>query len=430
MNKRMKKGALSWALYDWANSAFSTTVIAGFFPVFFKDYWSAGVEATVSTFWLGVSITSAGLIVAIFAPILGSFADRGSAKKRMLFFFSEIGILFTAALAIVPGGYWPGAAVFYVISYACWLFSLIFYDSLIVTVSDAEDVDRISGIGFSLGYLGGGLLFALNVMMTLKPDWFGLSGPVAAVKLSFISVSIWWTLFMIPLLSNVPESRGERIGFVDAAKQGFRQLFDTFAEIRKFRYVALFLFAYWLYIDGVDTIIAMAVDYGKSIGIQTNELITALMVVQFVAFPFAYLFGAMGQRFGARRFIFLGIIVYTIVTYFGANMDTVPIQIFGITMSKFLFLAMMIGTVQGGIQALSRSFYTRIIPDDRSAEFFGFYNMVGKFAAIIGPVLMGTVGRVTGNPRFGILSIAILFLFGAGFLLMVDETKARRMVGK
>ncbi len=419
--KRLQKGAISWAFYDWANSAFYTTVVAGFFPVFFKDYWSKGVEATISSFWLGVSVTTAGLIVSLSAPILGALADRGSAKKKFLLFFASIGILTTAMLAFIPEGAWPLASGGYVISYASILFSLIFYDSLIVSVSDSSDVDRISGLGFALGYLGGGLLFAINVAMTLKPDFFGIDSPVTAIKISFLMVSVWWAVFTIPLILRVDEPAGEKIGLRQASREGFAQLINTFKEIRKLRHVFLFLLAYWFYIDGVDTVITMAVDYGKAIGLKTSDLIGALLMVQFVAFPFAYLFGWLGQQYGAKRFIFIGIGIYIFVTILGYNLDTGSYTVFGFQINKFFAIAFLVGTVQGGIQALSRSLFTRLIPQEKSAQFFGFYNMVGKFAAIIGPIMMGSVGRITGNPRLGILSVSILFFIGAYILKNVPS---------
>lgn len=423
--KKLHKGAISWAFYDWANSAFYVTVVSGFFPVFFKDYWSKGVEATVSSFWLGISITMAGLIVSLSAPVLGSLADRGSAKKKLLILFASIGIVFTALMSLIPEGAWPVASVSYVISYASILISLIFYDSLIVSVSDERDVDTVSGLGFALGYLGGGLLFAFNVFMTLKPEFFGLESPITAVKISFLMVSIWWAVFTIPLILRVEEPAGEKIGLGQAAREGFLQVMNTFAEIRKLRHVFIFLLAYWFYIDGVDTVITMAVDYGKAIGLETSDLIGALLMVQFVAFPFAYLFGWLGQKFGARRFIFIGITVYIFVTILGYRLDAGKYDLFGIEVDKFFAIAFLVGTVQGGVQALSRSLFSRLIPRERSAEFFGFYNMVGKFAAIIGPVMMGSVGRITGNPRLGILSISILFIIGAIFLSRVPIAQER-----
>ena len=385
MSKALKyPGAFSWALYDWANSGWATTVLAAFFPIFFADYWSAGVDATVSTFWLGVSVSAAGLTVALLAPILGALADRGAYKKRMLLGFAAFSMVATAALFLVEQGHWPLAAGLYVLAHIGFLSSNIFYDALLVSVSDESSVDSLSGFGFALGYLGGGLLFAVNVVMTQRPEWFGLADAAAAVRWSFLSVSVWWAVFTIPLLWRVPETGGDGgLTLAHAAREGFTQLFRTFREVRKHRTVFLFLVAYWFYIDGVNTIIVMAVKFGRAVGIPAEDLIIALLMLQFVAFPCAWLFGRLGQRFGARRFIVFAVLVYLIITPLAAQLDTRPWIIFGVSFNKFFTLAFLIGTVQGGVQALSRSLYTRLIPRRQSAEFFGFYGMVGKFAAII-----------------------------------------------
>jgi UMF1 family MFS transporter len=428
MQKTKRKGALSWAMYDWGNSAFSTTVQAGFFPIFFKDFWSKDTAATESTFWLGVSVSTASLIVACIAPIIGAFADRGAARKRALFVFALLGIFATGSMYFVAEGNWQLAAVLYVLGSVGFLGSFVFYDSLIVSVSDESTVDLVSGRGYALGYLGGGLLFLFNVIMVQKPATFGLSGAAQAVQLSFLCTAVWWGIFSIPLLVNVAEpAGGEKTSLRRAVGEGFAQLAKTLHEIRKLKVVLTFLAAYWLYIDGVDTIITMAVDYGKSIGFGTTDLITSLLLVQFVGFPFAYLLGYLGQKLGAKRVIMVGIVVYLSVTFLGARMDLEPYNIFGLKINKFHALAFMIATMQGGIQALSRSFYSRLIPKDKAAEFYGFYNMLGKFAALIGPVLMGTVGRITGNPRAGIQSIAILFIAGALLLWRVNEREGRKM---
>jgi len=422
------KGALSWAMYDWANSAFSTVVQAGFFPIFFKNFWSQGAEATASTLRLGIAVSTGSLIVAMIAPIIGAFADRGAAKKRSLFVFAMLGILSTGSLYFVGEGNWQLAAVFYVLGTVGFLGSFVFYDSLIVSVSDESTVDVVSGRGYAFGYLGGGVLFLVNVIMAQKPALFGLSGAAEAVQLSFICTAIWWGVFSIPLFLNVDEpAGGKRLPFRQAAREGFAQLAKTFQEIRKLKIVFTFLAAYWLYIDGVDTIITMAVDYGKSLGVADDDLIVALLLVQFVGFPFAYLLGYLGQKLGAKKIILFGIGVYLVVTVLGANLQLDPYNIFGFQISQFYILAFLIAMVQGCIQALSRSLYSRLIPKDKAAEFYGFYNMLGKFAAIIGPVLMGTIGRISGNPRWGIQSIAILFLAGGLLLWRVNEAEGKKM---
>ena len=427
MRKLFNHQVISWACYDWANSAFATVVMAGFFPLFFKQYWSVeNSTVTDSTFHLGVANSTASILIVILAPVLGAIADAGRLRKRMLFLFAGLGIIMTAGLYSVEQGQWWLALCFFVFGVVGFSGSIVFYDALIVGVADDDNVDLVSAIGFGLGYLGGGILFALNVMMTLSPESFGFANTAEAVRFSFLTVAIWWAVFSIPLFLYVPEMKGTGSGLgtatrytlSQAVKDGFKQLFNTFHEVRKLRVVFLFLLAYWLYIDGVDTIVRMAVDYGMSIGFDSNDLITALLITQFVGFPAAIAFGFLGKWIGAKAGIFVAIAVYIAVTIWAYFMNEAW---------EFYFLAVVIGLVQGGIQSLSRSFYARIIPADKSAEFFGFYNMMGKFAAVLGPLMMGSVGIITGSPRLGILSVVVLFIVGAILLLFVDEKEGQRM---
>lgn len=415
---RLKK-VLSWALYDWANSAFATTVMAGFFPIFFKQYWSVGADLTTSTFQLGMANSLASIIVAAFAPFLGAIADKGNSKKKFLLFFAVIGIVMTGSLRFVAMGDWLTAAALYILATIGFSGGNIFYDSLIVSVAGEKKMDFVSALGFSLGYLGGGLLFALNVAMTLNPQTFGLSNATEAVRLSFVSVAIWWAVFSVPIFLFVrgPKTRGDLSGW-KAVIGGSRQLISTFQEIRKLRVVFLFLIGYWLYIDGVDTIIRMAVDYGMSIGLDSNSLILALLITQFIGFPAAIAFGKIGEKLGTKTGIFIGIGVYIAVTVWSFFMKREL---------EFYALAIAIGLVQGGVQSLSRSFYTRLIPENKAAEFFGFYNMLGKFAAVIGPALIGWFSVITHSPRYSILSIIVLFISGAAILYFVNEKEGHNM---
>ena len=403
-----------WAMYDWANSAFATTVMAGFFPIFFKDYWNAGLDPVDSTFRLGVANSLASLLIVLMAPLLGAMADMLAWRKAMLLAFALLGSLMTAGLYLVGQGDWQLAMFLYVFALIGFSGSNIFYDSLLPFVSRSEDMDRTSALGFSLGYLGGGLLLTLNVGMTLHPEWFGLAGPASAVQCSFVVVAVWWLLFSIPLFLFVDEPDGDRSSWsLQVLLAGFARVWKTLHEIRQLQNVWLFLVAYWLYIDGVDTIVRMAVDYGLSLGFNQNDLILALLLTQFTGFPSALLFGRLGSRFGPRAGIFLGLSIYVLVTVWASLMTSA---------AEFYFLAFMIGFAQGGVQALSRSLYARMIPAGRSAEFFGFYNMLGKFAAIIGPVMVGWIGALSGNPRAGILSLLALFLTGAVILTKVRES--------
>jgi UMF1 family MFS transporter len=433
-----RKAIWGWALYDWANSAFATTVMAGFFPIFFKNYWSSGADVNVSTFQLGIGNSIASLIVALLAPILGAIADKGSAKKKFLVFFAYMGVLMTAALFLVQEGQWVLAIFIYAMGIIGFSGANVFYDALLPSVAGEKKIDYVSGLGFSMGYLGGGLLFLVNVLMTLMPQRFGLPNAATAVRVSFLSVALWWglftffTVFWVPEKKEAPsEKNGESI-----VRAGFRQFAGTFKKIRHLKVVFLFLLAYWFYIDGVDTIIRMAVDYGLSLGFESNDLIVALLIVQFVGFPAALVFGKLGERWGVRKSIYLAISIYMGVTIWGTMMTNKV---------EFYILAVVIGLVQGGIQALSRSYYSRLIPKNQAAEYYGFYNMLGKFAVILGPVLMGLVGLIakrilmppSATPdqviavgqlasRWGIGSIMILFIIGGILFYFVDEEKGRQ----
>jgi UMF1 family MFS transporter len=412
----LRRPVVAWALYDWANSAFATTVMAGFFPVFFKEFWSLGTEATVSTFRLAMANTVAGIVLALVAPLLGAIADRTAARLRFLFAFTTAGVLATAALYLVHRGAWEVAAMLYIVGSLGFWGAEIFYDSLLVEVAPRRHFDLISGYGYGLGYLGGGLLFAANVWMTLRPQSFGLADAASAVQVSFLSVAIWWALFSIPIFTWVHEHRRVRARRArHAVREGVAELMRTFGEIRQHRAVLWFLIAYWLYIDGVNTIQKMAVDYGLALGFRRDSLITALLVVQFVGFPAALLFGWLGDRIGALTGIAIGVVVYTGVTFYAVHMTTER---------EFYGMAIAIGLVQGGVQALSRSYFGSLIPKHRSAEFFGFYNMVGKFSAILGPLLIGLTALLTADSRLSILSLASLFL--AGGVLLVISARQRR----
>jgi UMF1 family MFS transporter len=410
--------------------------MAGFFPIFFKQYWSSGVDVNLSTARLGMGNACASLVVALLAPLLGIIADRSAARKRLLLGFAYAGIGFTALLFFIHEGRWEMALLTYAMAIIGWAGANVFYDALLPQLVPPERLDRTSSLGYSLGYLGGGLLFLLNVAMTLNPHWFGLADAGAAVRVSFLSVALWWGGFTLFTWRWVPrEIRRRRAGSSALLGSGLRQLGRTLAQIRRLPSVWLFLLAYWFYIDGVDTIIRMAVDYGLSIGFGANDLILALLITQFVGFPSALAFGWLGQRWGVRRAIYLALGVYCGVTVWGALMQR-PVEFFG--------LAVVIGLVQGGIQALSRSYFARLIPVARSAEFFGFYNMLGKFAAIIGPALMGATGlairrwlaagvadgaRLTAighqAARLSILSVLVLFLVGGVLFFFVDEKRAQ-----
>ena len=412
MSQPAKRSQLSWAFYDWANSAFAVTVIAGFFPIFFKQYWSSGTEATISTFWLGLGNSTASFIILLMAPLLGALADSNGIHKRLLAGFALLGIVCTAGFFLVGEGAWQWAITLYIVAIIGFSGANVFYDAMLPTLAGANELHKLSALGYSLGYLGGGLLFLINVAMTLKPDFFGLADATEAVRYSFLSVAIWWLVFMLPVLLGVKEQPATSTDR-SSVRREVGKLIGTLREIRTQRNLWMFLLAYWLYIDGVATIIRMAVDYGMAIGLPANSLIIALLLVQFIGFPATLVFGRIGHRYGAKRGLWIGLWVYVIATICAAFM-TVSLE--------FYALAVALGLVQGCVQSLSRSLFGQLIPAGKNGEYFGFLNMLGKAAAVLGPLLVGVVAAATGNSRIGLLSILILFLAGMWFLRKVDDT--------
>ncbi|MEN8302767.1 MAG: MFS transporter [Campylobacterota bacterium] len=414
-----KRSVYSWAIYDWANSAYATTVMAGFFPLFFKSYYSVDSDVTVSTAQLGFANSISSLIVVLLAPLLGAIADKASLKKRFLFIFAYLGIVMSLALSFVSQGDWQMAAFIYVLANIGFMGSNTFYDALLPSVSNEKNVDFISGLGFAFGYLGGGVLFSLNVWMLQDFSMFGFTDEVEAIQASFASVAIWWALCSIPIFAFVKEPREARIGTKRAIVDGYLRLKNTFSKIKKLKGLLLFLIAYWLYIDGVDTIIRMAVDYGMAIGFNSNDLILALLIVQFIGFPATLGFTKIAQLWDTKKMLYVAIGVYLFIIFWATRMSQ---------SYEFYILASLIALVQGGVQALSRSYYSKMIPQTHTAEFFGFYNFLGRFAAILGPLLVAFVALFTQNSRLSIASISIFFILGAILLYFVDEKKIAKDV--
>jgi UMF1 family MFS transporter len=410
---------LAWALYDWANSAFATTVMAGFFPVYFRQYWSLGADPAATTARLGFANGAAGLVVAVLAPFLGALADRSGRRKQWLLAWTLLGVLGTAGLYFAAQGEWLLAALLYCLGTMGFNGGIVFYDSLLLSVAKPEDYDRVSSLGYALGYVGGGLLFLVNVLMVLRPGWFHLASPATAVQCAFLTVAAWWAIFSLPLLLGVTESPAEGAPAGPAAAatlaDGWRELVRTLGAARQHRPLWLFLIAYWLYIDGVNTVIKMAVDFGMAIGLPASGLLGALLLTQFVAFPAALAFGWIGTRIGAKPAILAGIAVYAGVTVWAVFLDSV---------AGFYGMAVVVGLVQGGVQSLSRSLFGRFVPTGKSAEYYGFYNMVGKFATVLGPLLIGLTAAVSGSERSAIASITLLFVAGGALLWRVQDQPA------
>jgi UMF1 family MFS transporter len=409
-----KKQIYSWALYDWANSAFATTVIAGFFPIFFKSFWAGDLSPSESSAWLGTANSISGLAIVFIAPFLGALADISNKKKFFLGFFAFLGVIFTGSLFFIAQGQWVIAMAVYAMASIGFSGGNVFYDALLTNVSSKESRNRVSALGYSLGYLGGGFLFIFNVCMYLYPESFGLKSITDAVLFSFLSVSVWWALFTIPILKFVPEDQNvTSVSFsLNLFTQSFKRVISTFKDIRQYKKLSIFLLAYWLYIDGVHTIVRMAIAYGSDIGLQSSDMIIALIITQFVGFPATIAYGFLGDKFGLRPMLSIGIIGYIFVTIFSTFITSI---------TGFYFLAATIGIFQGGVQSISRAFFSRLIPENKDAEFFGFYNLVGKSSVIIGPVLVGWVAYTFDNPDYGILSLLLLFIPGLLVLWLIPK---------
>ena len=421
---RDRRAVVSWWLYDWANSAFILTVGAGFFPIFFKSYWCASVDATVSTARLGMGNAAAGLIVAVLSPLLGAVADVGRLKKGLLTFFVCTGAFTTIVLFFMPQDEWLGALAVFLIASVGFNSANIFYDALLVDITSKEKMDWVSSVGYGIGYLGCGLLFLLNVLMVSFPSFFGLPGKATAVRVSFIMAAGWWLLFSVPIVLFVHERKGRSTrNIVPLLKESMQGLFRTAKTILRNRTLLFFLLAYWLYIDGLHTFVLMAIDFGMAIDIPQGALMVALIVVQFIGFPCTLLMGKLATRFSALTIIVADLLIYIAVCGVGALMVRDAVS--------FIVLAGFTGVAQGGIQALSRSYFGKIIPPESAAEYFGFYNVVSRFAVIFGPAFVGMVAlftRMAGVPskvasRLGMSSVSLLFIVGAILLFAADKLK-------
>jgi UMF1 family MFS transporter len=401
----------AWALTAWANHAFSTTVLVGLFPIFFDQYWAAGLPGTTSTFYLGLTNSCAAFFVMLIAPWLGALADRRGEKKLWFGIWTAVGSLATAGLALIGAGHWSWALIVFALGSVGFFAGSSFQDALIVQVAEGRETNRVSSFGFALGYLGGGLLFLFNVLMVKFSHWFHIASTGMAIRIAFVDVALWWIVFTLPMFRLVHEAAPT------ARHTGWRELWQTVRDVLRDRPVLNFLLAYWLYIDAIGTLQQMAADFGLKLGFSSNAMIQALLLVQFISFPCALLFGRLGDRIGAKRAIYIGLAVFLALTCYAYFMQSE---------FEFYILAGVVGTVQGGVQALSRSYFAHLIPRERSGEYFGFYNMLAKFAAVLGPLAMGVVAIATGNQRLSILVLGLFFIGGALLLARVRDVAPAR----
>jgi len=414
-----KKEVLSWCLYDWAYSSFATIVISAVLPVYYSQVAAVDLPGNTATVYWGYTTVFALIVSVMLAPVMGAVADFSGIKKRLLLIFAAIGIFSTALLYYVTSGDWLLASLLFIFGNIGFSMSEVFYNSILPSVAGPEEIDRVSVKGYALGYLGGGILLALDIgLIQIMTD------KALATRISFITVSIWWALFTIPFILHVREPAVTKRKRMDGniLTAGFKRLSLTFSELRRYRELFLFLAAFWIYNDGIGTISKMATIYGAEIGISQSALIGALLMTQFVGIPFSFAFGNLARLIGAKNSIMLGLFVYTVISIGSYFMETAL---------HFFILAFLVGTVQGGTQALSRSLYGSMLPKEKTAEFFGFYGMSSKFAGIVGPLVFVVVSQLAGTSRLSIFSLIIFFITGAFLLNRVDvERGVRASLGK
>ena len=398
----------SWIAYDAGNSAFATTVIAAFFPLFFSSYWAGNIDEITSAKYFTAGLTIMNLVILIGMPIIGAITDVKNLTKTFFSVFSFLGALLVISFAFVSENEWLFALILYGIALFCFSAAIVLYDKILIYISSSHNISKVSGFGYSVGYLGGGTLFVINAFMVMNPSFFGLENSAAAIKLSFGTVGIWWIIFTLPLFINYEQPKIQEGKIIDA----FKQIYKTFIDITNQKNIVLFLIAFFLYIDGVHTVMSLAAIFANSIGIGQESIILALILVQFVAAPATFIWSYVSTRYGDKMVIYMSILIYIGVIFYSMGLDNAY---------EFYFMAGLIGSVQGGIQASSRSLFAKIIPEDKSGEFFGFYNTFGRAGSVIGPLLVNVFLVAFNNIRIALIPLIVLFILGALFLKFVKE---------
>jgi UMF1 family MFS transporter len=412
----------AWTMYDWANSAFATTIMGALASPFYAGVAASHLPPNMRTAYWGWTTSIALFVIAVISPVLGAVADYLGSKKKFLAFFAGIGILFTSFLCLVGEGEWLFASGVFIVANIGFAGANVFYESLLPCIANEKEVDRVSTAGYAIGYLGGGLLLALNFVWIAWPESFGLRDVEQATRLSFFSVSVWWALFSVPLFRRVKEPPralevDETLG-VNPFRIGFGRVGETLRELRQHRQVFLFLLAFWFYNDGIGSIIKMAAIFATEIGLSTQDILLTFLAVQFLGIPFTFGFGWLAGKIGAKRGLQLSLVVYFVICIFGY---------FVTTPAHFFAMGLAVATVQGGAQALSRSIFATIVPRSKSSQFFGFFSVSAKFAGIFGPFIFATVSMALGSSRPAIASLVIFFVIGMFFLARLDLEEGRRV---
>jgi MFS transporter, UMF1 family len=421
----------AWAMYDWANSAVVTTIIAAVFPIYFYNVAGADLPEGVATQRFAIATVIAMVSLAVLAPVLGAVADLAALRKKLLAVFLLIGASATAGMFFIYTGDWLFALILFIIVELSVAATFVFYDSLLPHIARPDEIDRVSTTGYALGYVGGGTLLALNLAWIEFPQWFGLphgenltdAQATLPARLAFLSVAVWWLAFSIPLFLKVPEPaaqpNAQTAGQRQPLRRAFAQLRSTIGALRTYRQAGWMLLAFLVYNEGIGTIIKMAAIYGAEIGLDPSAMIASILIVQFVGIPCTVLFGTLAGWIGAKRSILLGLTVYLGIAFIGYVMQTA---------AQFLMLALLVGMVQGGTQALSRSLFASLIPKPRSAEFFALFALSEKIAGTLGPGLFALMIALTGSSRYAIVSVIVFFVVGGLLLIQVDVEEGRRTV--
>jgi MFS transporter, UMF1 family len=411
----------AWAMYDWANSAFAVIILTAVFPVYYRALaTNAGHAPEDATAYWAYTTSLSLLLIALLGPVLGAVADIAGGKKRFLGASLFLGVLGSTALAFLGQDTFLLASLLFTFANFGFAGGNIFYEALLPHIARPDDLDRVSARGYAFGYLGGGLLLVINALWLVRPEWFWLPDREFAMRACFVSVALWWLVFALPLFRELAEhgTREPRLSAAHLVMHGFVRLGATLRQIRRYRQLAIFLVAFWIYNDGISTIIKLAAAYGDEIGIRHEDMLIALILTQLIGFPCSIGFGRLAHAAGAKRSILVGLAVYTLISIGGFFIRSAW---------HFYLLAIMVGLVQGGTQALSRSLFAAMVPKTRSSEFFGFFSTGEKVAGIFGPALFGMIGQLTGSSRWGIVSVIALFIAGALILLRVDEDDGRRV---
>lgn len=409
--KTFTKTVKSWIAYDAGNSAFATTVVAAFFPIFYLEFWASTMPKVEASIYLNWTLVICNTLILLSGPVIGAYTDINRSTKSALNIFTIIGALFVGSLFFIDIGSWLYALIFFGIANYCFCVAQIPYDKILTKITSPNNFSIISNQGYAWGYFGGGALFLLNALMSIYPSSFGLASQAEAIRVSFLMVSIWWLLFLIPLFLNFKETKTEQHS-ISVFSSSFKNIFNTLKSVYQYKNAFLFLIAFFLFIDGAHTVIYLASTFALNLGLETSSIIQALILVQFVAFPATLLWGYVANKYGDKLVLYITIASYICIIVYSTTLSSA---------FEFYLLAAWVGFVQGGIQGSSRGMFGKLIPKEKAGEFFGLYNVMGRAGAILGPLMVGTLLTLYGNVRIALLPIAVLFIIGGLLLTRVKN---------